>query len=90
MPEPIIEPKTDEQKELKPTEPLNIMAEPKEPKAPRIKHEFSNKIDLSPILDEISGLSAKLEKVLTPAPAPKAPEKSYRIGDEFDLFEGGI
>lgn len=58
------------------------------PKPPKKKDEPFNGIDLKPVMDKIDQGFKELNDKLAP-PAPPTPikkEKSYRIGDEFDLF----
>lgn len=58
------------------------------PKAPKKEKEPFNGIDLSPVMERIeAGFKELNEKLVPPTPpAPPKKEKSYKIGDEFDLF----
>lgn len=77
-------------------DPIDPIPKP-EPKSKQDPIIFENKIDFSEIVGEIKGLRTDLDKILKPEPKadpkpePKAdpipePPKSYRYGDEFDLF----
>lgn len=62
-----------------------IIEPPKPPKEPKAPKEPFNGIDLKPVMEKIEQGFKELNDKLTHQTPPKK-EKSYKIGDEFDLF----